>query len=753
MVYYASRKEIYALHPTTKHRVRIASLTFAPQCLGAGHGWICAGSSEAGKCAFIDIKDSTTAAALDVPGYGSRRSEVDELLPLDLEFPPRTQGQALSYRYATEQGPPWLRAKVYYRELGKLIVNSITVHKIQSRREGVNDEVVAVVTNNDQTISIYSLSQSRVLFVLNWFPTPMNHAAISPDGGLLLACGDEPRAFFAQRRELPGLSVDGEAVYAKYDWQELSDRRLTDVMSVDTCFATAFSPSGHICAVASQTGVINVFDVQAIRDEVEGEDAVIEVLESTRTQAERDDLRGAIRSMAFGPRPWDLFAWAEDRGRICIADLRNRFRTRQTIELDWDSHDVNRVGIRDPEEEIFSQETREPASETHHLLLRQQVLLDSRDSQASFRHAADFLERAAERLHQREQEDSHEAIYQSNMAQLGENERRRSQSARRESALDESPNSTLAERERQRRYLDPDPYDQIETEGGRPFSLHYLPPATSAPPPAPSTLAPPSPFIRQYVREHHLDRSRAWELRNQPRRRSSVVVSNTNNSSSANVLLPPTFTSPFNRTTSPSRLPIFAAGSNRNPSTLPSAASLPISPASTDPWETISAAMATASSSGGTSAAPDAVARFRRERDTRVRERGGETERVHVQEVARARLRGRERAFVRPVGGHLDTAISDTPNQDRRLSLTPRGDTSTTGSWSETRPRTPSLRQLQERGSWAGADGVPALTEHQIELLRRLGDESERQIDMTSSIIAGGVGIMGLGWRVDGTAL
>lgn len=63
-----------------------------------------------------------------------------------------------------------------------------------------------------------------------------------------------------------------------------------------------------ICAVASQNGIITIFDTALIHDDVDADAAVIEVLRSSRP-SNFPAYTGAVRSMSFCPGPWDLLAW------------------------------------------------------------------------------------------------------------------------------------------------------------------------------------------------------------------------------------------------------------------------------------------------------------------------------------------------------------------------------------------------------------------------------------------------------------
>ena len=139
-----SKDQIYALHTKTRHRERIASLSIDPQCLGVGHGWICVGGPDQGQCAFVNIGDRFLSGGGVLPTT-RQSTEVDALLPLDLD--PHSRTLAQNFLAYSDDGSrlPWQPTKVDYHELGGSIVNSITVHKVRSGKEGLQDEVVAVI--------------------------------------------------------------------------------------------------------------------------------------------------------------------------------------------------------------------------------------------------------------------------------------------------------------------------------------------------------------------------------------------------------------------------------------------------------------------------------------------------------------------------------------------------------------------------------------------------------------------------------
>ena len=136
------------------------------------------------------------------------------------------------------------------------------------------------------------------------YPTAMNHASISPCGNLLIAVGDKPQAFFSQR--IFTQRFQKGRLFWEWEWQGISEPKLSLAHEKDCCFATAFSPSGHICAAASQTGAITVFDTSRIGEDMYADDAVIAILRSSRPNLSnyRGNDRGAIRSISFSPAPW-----------------------------------------------------------------------------------------------------------------------------------------------------------------------------------------------------------------------------------------------------------------------------------------------------------------------------------------------------------------------------------------------------------------------------------------------------------------
>ncbi|MCJ1250335.1 hypothetical protein MMC30_007561 [Trapelia coarctata] len=694
IIYYASKSQVYALHTLTRRRERIATLSLTPQCLGAGFGWICVGGKEKGRCAFVKLGNAPLSSAASQPA-ATHSAEVDALLPLDLD--PESRLLALSYLgdHGERSYHPRPAAKVEYHELGGLIVNSITVHKIRCDNEGEQDEIVAVIANNDETARIFSLDQSRVLQTLQ-FPTAVNHSTISPDGKLLVACGDTPQAFFYRRRPMAGLAAkDTVDSYPRYEWQQIAAPKLSRALTKDACFATAFSPSGHMCAVGAQGGTITVFDTSLIQDDMEADDAVIDVFATSRPGRDLDDMVGAVRSMAFGPEPWELFAWAEDQGRVCVADIRDRFTSRQTIELDINGSSIERVDVLDFEVNYITAEQRELEIEAR-FVQRHREALDAQDHLAAVNHAADYMELAAER--RRLQHELRE-IGQSEASDLNPHALTESERQILDSLRMERQRAVNRGAERQ----DPD---------GRAFSINYSPTGDIDPRPAALGSSSGNTSIRQYMRERNIERNldRGMPRAYQPRRQGSVVISNSNSSSNTPLSSQPASLATIGATasalsTSPSRIPSTTADTN---STRPTSSStspplLPIPTSTTDPWHTISAAMA---ASSATTAAFDTIARLRLERER------------DLENLRRMREREREAT---------EASVS---NFERRIQQSVRAE----------RFRTNRLRQLRD-----GGDDT-TYEDYELDVLRQLAGVSRRNEGNR-------ITTMGIGWSKDGGLL
>jgi hypothetical protein len=198
-------------------------------------------------------------------------------------------------------------------------------------------------SNNDKTVKIYSLLQQQILANLP-HPFPMNYALISPDSEILVTVGDSGQAYFYRRK--PAIAqASPQDRFPKYEWEVLAKPRLArgERTNDDHSFSITFSPSGHLCAISAQGGMVSVFDMEIITNvaDVDAESYGSAIVCSFKSS--RSGICGSVRSMAFSPGPWDLLAWAEDHGRAGIADVRQAFCRRQIIKLETHASDLERI--------------------------------------------------------------------------------------------------------------------------------------------------------------------------------------------------------------------------------------------------------------------------------------------------------------------------------------------------------------------------------------------------------------------------
>ena len=607
-----------------------------------------------------------------------------------------------------------------------------------------------LVSNNDKSVIIWSLSQQKELNKLP-FPIQMNHATISPDAQTLVSVGDEGRAFF--HRRIP--TQKSKSNYREYEWEEIESVQLSGPVTNDGCFTTAFSPSGHICAVATQSGTITVFDVKRIRRDMEDDEAVIDILKGSRlcfTLSSASFAPGAPRSMAFSPAPWDLLVWAEDHGKIAIADMRDGFRSRQTVNLNLKDDSVTRIELTDIDAPLSAEHMeidREAA-----LVRRHQDALDAQDHLAAVQSAADFMENAAERR------------------------RRRVQQLNSGAAVDDEPRINDAEREileslRIQRLRENAESNDSHDSSDRPFSVNYSSHESGSHSPSSSV-----PFsFGSYVANRANPRS-AHSTWNYPRRRGSVVISNSNapnaNSSHPSSLTPG---ASLPLSTSPARLTPTSAAEPQRPSSAREAPPSPLampSSVNTDPWQTISAAMASASASSNANSTsltsrhnlPDfsfpnlsehrgddparlsalyAHSLMRRAGDSRRAARDSSTlemSRETLDELSRHRIRERERERDATIRRERIRAVHAANSRAEAETGLPE---------SLLRLRSQRFRQSRE-----GADGDNLVVERDdVQFLQELSTLVEQNLAdrEPSTRVNGEVGVQGVGWSRDGRHL
>lgn len=346
---------------------------------------MCVGGEDEGHFAVIKLENSRP----------SRHVDVDAPLPIE------------EYWQAPPVVPRAVNVKV--ERIGEEIVNSISIHQVHDEDAHLYD-VVAVLTNNDRTVRVYSLQQGVETACLD-LPFPMNHASISPDGQSLVAVGDSNQAYFYRRvlQETPPqipkphnrLNM-GAAVWVMASLVHLRTDSITrDPSQSPGYFTTAWSPSGHLVAVGSEGGHISVFDTQLLQEcaREEGEDAIVATVPSTRPDIPAHLHPGAVRTIVFSPEPWDLLIWAEDQGRVCIADLRTGLRTKQVIELKPEEDGLIKVEMEEVQDDCNDLEEQSRLLELEEAHMQHQR--ESLSMPATSNYASEFFQ-ARERLRQQQ---------------------------------------------------------------------------------------------------------------------------------------------------------------------------------------------------------------------------------------------------------------------------------------------------------------------------------------------------------------
>ncbi|KAH0537210.1 hypothetical protein FGG08_005989 [Glutinoglossum americanum] len=309
LLYYPEDHFVYCLNTITRKRKLITCLPFSPRCLAVKYGWLCAGGADNGQFTAMKLPGSRYEDAVDPDLY------------LGLNDPwrghPNIQQEGL------------IGSVVHTKELGGSIVNSVTIYRPRDVRD--DRSTVAVFTNNDKSVRIFSLSQLTLITTLE-LEVAVNHASISPDGQHLVAVGDSQDVYFYKPTGSPSRSPD-----PNHRWEMYSNPPLR--AGTDALFSTAFSPSSQLCAVASQDGTVTIFDTR-YTDSLNHK-AVVRSIPSSRPGT----TAGAVRSISFSPDPWDLLVWTEHCGRICVLDTRDDFRSRQLIDLVAEADKIERAEV------------------------------------------------------------------------------------------------------------------------------------------------------------------------------------------------------------------------------------------------------------------------------------------------------------------------------------------------------------------------------------------------------------------------
>lgn len=331
---------VQRLNTSTQECETIKLLTFAPRCLVAANGWLCCGS-ESGDFVAIRLEDTGDTNNPNTP------LNLDPDARLSSNLDSSREESLLSLITQARRSNKSLIAKSV--KLATDRVNCITMwfpNLLAPAVDGAYREPVAVLANNDSTVTVISLrdfDQSDKTTPLDkvTYPDFVNRATISPDGRIMVAILDDPFLYVHVRVE----KAREPGHLPEYEWElrqrlMLKSQKKGDVTDSRGSFAACFSNSGSYLAVGTQHGTISVFDAELLLDT--DAQPLITTFESSRPRSGP----GAIRDMAFCPGPFDILAWTEDRGHIGIADVRANFAVRQIVDISADA-DFEHVSIFD----------------------------------------------------------------------------------------------------------------------------------------------------------------------------------------------------------------------------------------------------------------------------------------------------------------------------------------------------------------------------------------------------------------------
>ncbi len=299
IVYYPSGTDIYSLNTKTRESEIITTLSYSPRCLVASKQWLCCGGDK-GNYTAIPLCENTIA----LESYLDQDAGPDDRLPLDFD-----SSRRLSTRDRTSSlprfRPPTRHIAANTLKIGAEIVNCIT---LWSPTEGLSSRTynipVAVVSNNDRTVSILDVQSSEILEKIT-LPDCVNRSVMSPNGELLITVCDDPFLYVHERKKKIEPKRDKYSFKSghHYEWVQsgriqLEGQRQADKSDLRGSFAACFSNSGKYLAVATQYGIISIFDAEHLTDS----GSLIVVFTSSRPGPEH----GAVRAMEFSPGPFDL---------------------------------------------------------------------------------------------------------------------------------------------------------------------------------------------------------------------------------------------------------------------------------------------------------------------------------------------------------------------------------------------------------------------------------------------------------------
>ena len=159
IVYFVSQQDVYWIDTRTGRRTHVAKVPFQPRCTASGYGYFCVGGGRHGLFAHIEIPHGRRNED-ELNEASSLRASTSHAGTTD------TTGQSDRPRMHLERLSP--------DHIDKHIMNSISLHRIKSWRSD-ELETVAVLTNNDRKVRVYSL-EANLEYTVAAMAVPPNHA-------------------------------------------------------------------------------------------------------------------------------------------------------------------------------------------------------------------------------------------------------------------------------------------------------------------------------------------------------------------------------------------------------------------------------------------------------------------------------------------------------------------------------------------------------------------------------------------------
>lgn len=196
----------------------------------------------------------------------------------------------------------------YFRKLSGSINNSVLLTSLSLTRSHQSSvEPRLAVSNNDCTVKFYDIplqddSAPKAIRECGYLRLgePVNHSSISPDGRTLLSVGDSPRIYL---HHLTGGSCITFDPIMTLNVPPPDDTRLYSA-ALAASFSTAFSADGMKFAVASQEGVVAVWDVRSTKP--------VKVVQTDKTRPSTGHLWNGEASGWLSDDPFD---WTRGNSR------------------------------------------------------------------------------------------------------------------------------------------------------------------------------------------------------------------------------------------------------------------------------------------------------------------------------------------------------------------------------------------------------------------------------------------------------